>query len=113
MVGERCLADGSESVDARYFLLSAKLSAERFGRTVRSHWAIENSLHWVLDVSMGEDEARNRKGNGAACLAVIRRLALNIARMHPDKRSIRRKFFLAQHSDDFLLDMIRGTRRRE
>ena len=113
VVGERCLADGSESVDARYFLLSAKLSAERFGQVVRSHWAIENSLHWVLDVSMGEDQARNRKDNGAACLAVIRRLALNIARMHPDKRSIRRKFFLAQHSDDFLLDMIRGIRRRE
>ena len=48
-------------------------------------------LHWVLDVSMDEDRARNRKGNGAACLAVVRRLAPNIARMHPDKRSIRRK----------------------
>ena len=42
-------------------------------------------LHWALDVSMDENRARNRKGNGAACLAVVRRLALNIARMHPDK----------------------------
>ncbi len=40
-------------------------------------------LHWALDVSMDEDRARNRKGNGAACLAVVRRLALNVARMHP------------------------------
>ena len=111
MVGERRLADGSESTDTRYFLLSAKPSAERFGRLVRSHWAIENSLHWVLDVSMDEDQARNRKDNAAACLAVIRRLALNIARMHPDKRSVRRKFARAQRSDDFLFAMLRGIRR--
>ena len=113
VVAERRLADGSESIDTRYHLLSAKPSAERFGRTVRSHWAIENSLHWVLDVSMDEDQARNRKGNSAACLAVVRRLALNIARMHPDKRSIRRKFTRAQRDDDFLLDMIRRIRKRE
>ena len=113
VVGERRLADGSESADARYFLLSGKPSAERFGRIVRSHWAIENGLHWVLDVSMDEDQARNRKGNGAACLAVVRRLALNIARMDPDKRSVRRKFARAQRNDDVLLAMIRGIRRRE
>ena len=70
-------------------------------------------LHWVLDVSMDEDRARNRKGNGAACLAVVRRLALNIARMHPDKRSIRRKFLHAQRKQEFLIDMIRRIRRAE
>ena len=119
MVGERRPADGSESADSRYFLLSGKPSAERFCRTVSSHWTIENAdashrgLHWVLDVSMDEDQARNRKGNGAACLGVVRRLALNIARMHPDKRSVRRKFARAQRNDDVLLAMIRGIRRRE
>ena len=113
VVAERQVADGAASIDARYYLLSAEFSAERLGRIVRSHWAIENSLHWVLDVSMDEDQARNRKGNSAACLAVVRRLALNIARMHPDKRSVRRKFIHAQRCDDFLLDMIRCIRRRE
>ncbi len=68
---------------------------------------------WVLDVSMDEDRARNRKGNGAACLAVVRRLALNIARMHPDKRSVRRKFLHAQRKQEFLVDMIRRIRRSE
>ena len=112
-------ADGTTSIDARCYLLSAALSAERFGRAARSHWAIENAdarirrLHWVLDVSMDEDQARNRKGNSAACLAVVRRLALNIARMHPDKRSVRRKFIRAQRDDDFLLDMIRRIRKNE
>ena len=113
VTAERRLASGAESVDTRYYLLSAKLEAERFGRTVRAHWAIENSLHWVLDVSMDEDRARNRKGNSAACLAVIRRLALNIARMHPDKRSIRRKFIHAQRKQEFLVEMIRCVRRLE
>ena len=113
VVAERRLADGAESVDTRYCLLSAKLPAERFGHVVRSHWAIENGLHWVLDMSMDEDRARNRKGNGAACLGVIRRLALNIARMHPDKRSIRRKFIHAQRRDDFLLELIRCIRRHD
>ena len=97
----------------RYYVLSRKLSAERFGRVARSHWAIENSLHWVLDVTMDEDQARNRKGNGAHCLAVVRRLALNIARLHPSGISVRRKFIRASHSDDFLLDMVRTMRRRE
>ncbi len=58
-------------------------------------------------------ERPNRKGNSAACLAVVRRLALNIARMHPDKRSIRRKFTRTQRDDNFLLDMIRRVRKHE
>ena len=58
------------------------------------------------------DSLRNRKGNGAHCLAVMRRLALNIARMHPGKMSMRSKFLHASWSYDFLLDMIRSTRRR-
>ena len=85
---ERPAADNVASIDARYYLLSAEFSAERLSRVVRSHWAIENSLHWVLDVSTDEDQARNRKGNSAACLAVVRWLAPNIARMHPDSRSV-------------------------
>lgn len=47
-------------------------------RAVRSHWAIENSLHWVLDVTFGEDAARNRKDNGPENLAILRRLTLNM-----------------------------------
>ena len=120
VVGERRLADGSESADNRYFLLSGKPSAERAFRPHRplpldhrERRCFASGLHWVLDVSMDEDQARNRKGNGAACLGVVRRLALNIARMDPDERSIRRKFARAQRNDDVLLAMIRGIRRRE
>ena len=113
VVAERRQKNGRDSVGTRYYILSAKLSAERFERVVRTHWAIENSLHWVLDVTMNEDQTRNRKGNGAHCLATMRRLALNIARLHPGKQSMRVKFLKGSWSHDFLLDMIRATRRCE
>jgi predicted transposase YbfD/YdcC len=67
---------------------------------IRSHWAIENKLHWVLDVVMGEDQMRNRKDHGPENLALLKRIALNIARNHPDKSmSMRRKFKRAGWDD--------------
>ena len=55
---------GERSTGTRYFLLSERLDPERFPRTARAHWAVENSLHRVLDVTMGEDSLRNRKESG-------------------------------------------------
>ena len=60
---------GKPSDDVRYYILSKKMSARRFGTLVRSHWGIENSLHWQLDMSFGEDQSRARKGHAAANLA--------------------------------------------
>ncbi len=68
--------DGPPST--RYYLSSARLTPERFAKAVRSHWAIENSLHWVLDVTFDEDAARNRADNGPENLAILRRLAINV-----------------------------------
>ena len=72
---------GRRSTETRFFLLSERLDPERFLGTVRSHWAVENSLHWVLDVTMGEDGLRNRRDNGPENLALMRKLALNLARL--------------------------------
>jgi predicted transposase YbfD/YdcC len=93
----------------RYFLLSTVLTPERFLDVTRSHWRIENSLHWVLDVTMNEDQARNRTGNGAENLALLRRTALNLARTEPTKGSMRGKIKKAGWSDDFMLDLIRAA----
>ncbi len=109
VVAERCPKDGKASVETRYYLTSAPLPAERFARAVRSHWAIENSLHWVLDVTMNEDGQRNRKDHGSSNLALLRRLSLNIARVQPDKDSMRGKLKRAGWNTDFLLDMVRAT----
>lgn len=97
----------SKSVETRYYLLSRTLSAERFLAATRAHWSIENSLHWVLDVTMNEDAMRNRTGNGPENLAFLRRIALNLARSEPTKGSMRGKLKKAGWNDNFILDLIR------
>ena len=63
-----------------YYLLSAAMTPERFGEAARSHWTIENQLHWCLDVVMNEDQMRNRTGHSAENLAILRHLTLNLVR---------------------------------
>ena len=74
---------------------------------VRNHWVIENSLHWVQDVQMGEDDLRNRAGHGAENLAAVPRIALNIIRLMDDKLSIRRRFRWAAQKPEYRLELIR------
>lgn len=100
-----------ETPARRIFLLSKRFPPERLLDIVRDHWGIENRLHWTLDVTFDEDRARNRKDNAPANLAILRRLALNIANAHPDtKTSMRRKLLRAGWDDNFLFDLIRHMR---
>ena len=94
----------------RYFLLSKVFSAKRLLTVVRQHWTIENQLHWVLDVVFDEDRARNRKDNGPENISILRKLALNILRLHPDKASLRRKVKRAAWDDEFLTQLIAHMR---
>ena len=82
------LLDGETTTDVRIFALSRKLSPEKLLETARAHWQIENALHWQLDVSFGEDAQRNRKDNGPANIAVLRRRALDVARLDQSKGSL-------------------------
>ena len=90
----------------------ARITSKRYSRTqvlriVRQNWGIENCLHWPLDVVLDEDLARNRKDNGPANLATLKRLALNVARAHPDtKTPLRAKLKRAGWDDTFLFDML-------
>lgn len=97
---------GRTTVETRYYLLSTALRPERFNQIVRTHWDIENGLHWVLDVAMGEDRARNRRDHGPENLALLRRLALNLAKLEPSKGSIRAKLKRAAWDDDFLAAIL-------
>jgi predicted transposase YbfD/YdcC len=90
----------------RYYLLSKYMSAKRVLQIARSHWGIENQLHWVLDVVFAEDAGRTRKDNAPENLAILRRFALNIIRAHPDRISMRQKVKRAGWDDAFLLDLI-------
>ena len=67
---------------------------------------IENRLHWVLDVTCNEDQARNRKGYGSENLALLRKLALNLARLEPGKGSMRGKLKRAGWDDNFLITIL-------
>ena len=98
---------GEITAHTAYYLLSTPLSAIRFNRAVREHWRIENSLHWVLDVAMNEDRARNRKGHGPENLALLRRLALNAHRIEGSKGSVKGKLKRAGWDDNYLLRVLR------
>jgi predicted transposase YbfD/YdcC len=88
-VGSRAELKDRCRFETRYYVSSAALSARRAAQAVRGHWAIENSLHWVLDVTFGDDQSRLRKGHGAKNMAVVRHFAINLARTVKDKRSVR------------------------
>lgn len=98
--------EGKTSLETRCYLLSPAVTPERFNAIVRSHWAIENGLHWVLDVVMDEDQARNRKDHGPQNLALLRKLALNLAKREPSKGSMRGKLKHAGWDNAFLTQIL-------
>jgi len=100
---------GSET-DVRFFALSRVLSPQELLETARAHWQIENGLHWVLDVVLREDAARNRKDNGPANIAVLRRRALDAARRDKSKGSLTIKLKRAAWDDDFLIELLSQMR---
>jgi predicted transposase YbfD/YdcC len=95
----------------RYFLMTRCYRPQEVLRIVREHWTIENSLHWPLDVVLDEDLARNRRDNAPANLAVLKRLALNIVRAHPDPNtSLRAKLKKAGWDDSYLFQVLEHMR---
>ncbi len=94
----------------RYYISSRALSAEKIADAVRSHWAIENNLHWTLDVTFKEDLSRLRKGHGAKNMAVVRHFALNLIRNVDDRRSIKRRRKCASYDPEYLLKILKPTR---
>jgi len=94
------------TVETAYYLLSTKLSAERFNEVVRSHWGVENRLHWRLDVIMNEDQDRNRLDNSPYNHAILRHMALNVIQKEGSKGSLRGKFKRAGWDDAFLRQLL-------
>jgi predicted transposase YbfD/YdcC len=98
----RVASAGSTRTEIRYFISSRALTAAEAAAAVREHWAIENRLHWVLDVTFGDDQSRLRKGYGARNMATVRHFALNLVRTATDKRSIKSRRKLAGWSPEYL-----------
>jgi predicted transposase YbfD/YdcC len=98
---------GKTTVETRYYISSLPNNAELFGQSVRSHWGIENSLHWVLDVALNEDDCRIRKDNAPENFAVMRRLAVNLlGREKSNKRGVKNKQFLAAMDNEYLAKVL-------
>jgi predicted transposase YbfD/YdcC len=99
--------NGKATVERRYYLCSLKPDAREFARAVRGHWGVENKLHWVMDVSFGEDQSRARDGHAAENLATLRRLALNLLKQEKTKkRGVRGKMLNASWDHPYLLRLL-------
>jgi predicted transposase YbfD/YdcC len=99
---------GVTSEELRYFIGSKKASAKVYGKALRDHWGIENTLHWQLDVTFAEDRNRVSKRNAAENLALLRRLTLSLLQAHPAKQSIAKKRFEAALDPGFLEEILRA-----
>lgn len=103
MVESVRLLNGKTTVETRYFISSLESNAEQFGKSVRSHWGIENSLHWLLDVALREDDCRIRKDNAPQNFAILRHIAVNLLGKETRvKRGIKNKQFLAGLDNNYL-----------
>jgi predicted transposase YbfD/YdcC len=111
MVESRIERGDKIETERRSYISSRVLSAAAFAAAARGHWAIENKLHWVLDVTFGEDLSRLRVGHGAKNMAVVRHFALNLVRQVADKRSIKRRRKRASWDPQYLLEILGPLRR--
>ena len=110
MVESRIERGDKIETERRSYISSRALSAAAFADAVRGHWAIENKLHWVLDVTFNDDRSRLRTGHGATNMAVIRHFALNLVRQVDDKRSIKRRRKCASWNPNYLLEILGSQR---
>lgn len=86
MIESTRIINNEKSVERRYYISSLEKNSEKFLHAIRSHWGIENSLHWVLDVSFKEDNSRVRKEHGAHNLTILRHIALNMLKKESSKK---------------------------
>lgn len=104
------LREGKHSFEVRYYILSKYVSGQRFAEAVRSHWSIENRLHWQLDVTFQEDQCRTRRGHADANFSSLRRTALSLLKNETSlKVGIKNKRLNAGWNDDYLQKVLLGT----
>jgi len=106
VIDSRREIDGRIERETRLYITSLILPAQSLGAIVRSHWAIENSLQWVMDMVFRDDECRVRTDNAPANFTTIKHIALNLIRRAPGKDSLRHKRKVAAWDDDYLATII-------
>jgi predicted transposase YbfD/YdcC len=105
-VESECERNGKTSIERRYYLSSASLSAKQLAAAVRAHWHVENRLHWVMDVVFHDDLMRLRTNNGPANMAAVRHISLNLIRAIPDKASLKVRRKTIGWDDNYLFNAL-------
>ena len=105
-----CIRDGKETSEVRYFISSLPVKVKQFAHAVRSHWGIENACHWCLDVTYREDESRIRDERLRENFAWLNRLTLSLLKQHPDNDSVAMKRRACGWNDEYMLQVLTGTR---
>ena len=103
-----CTRNGKETVDIRYFISSLAMGVKRFANAVRSHWGIENSCHWCLDITYREDESRIREKRLRENVAWINRFTLSLLKQHSNKKSVAVNRRRCGWNDDILVQILTG-----
>ena len=99
--------EGKECVSVRYYIMTRKMPVKTFAAIVKGHWAIENELHWQLDVTFREDHCRIRKGNADANFSILRRIALMLLKNEKTaKLGVKNKRLSAGWNEDYLLKVL-------
>jgi predicted transposase YbfD/YdcC len=109
IVTSLCLRDGKETVEVRYYISSLAMGVKRFARAVRGHWGIENTCHWVLDMTYREDESRIREQTLRENFAWLNRFTLSLLKQHPDRASLVMKRRSWGWNEKFMLEVITGA----
>jgi len=104
-----CVRDGKETTETRYYISSLPVGVKQFAHAIRSHWGIENTCHWSLDLTYREDESRIRDRHVRENFAWLNRFTLSLLKQHTGKDSIVMKRRACGWNDDFLLEVLTGT----
>jgi predicted transposase YbfD/YdcC len=110
VVISECVRDGKAADEVRYYISSLAVGVKRFAHAIRSHWSIENSCHWTLDVTYREGDSRIREEQLRENMAWLNRVTLSLLKQHSGRESVAMKRRSCGWSDDFLLEVITASR---
>jgi predicted transposase YbfD/YdcC len=110
VVVSECVRDGRASDEVRYYISSLGVGVKRFAHAVRSHWGVENTCHWSLDITYREDESRVRERHLGENMAWLYRFTLSLLKQHPGRQSLVMKRRCCGWDENFLLEVLAGAK---
>ena len=110
VVVSECVRDGKATDEVRYYISSLGVGVKRFAHAIRSHWGVENTCHWSLDITYREDESRVRERHLGGNMAWLYRFTLSLLKQHPGRQSLVMKRRCCGWDDNFLLEVLAGAR---